>query len=143
MNDKCIISLIFELREKLNKYLMKVLKEQNLEGLCKTHACVLEILSNPDQEYFKMVEISEMIKRSKSTISEHINKLEKLGYITRTECKSDNRSIYISITEEGNEVLENLKLVNKLVLDKFQKDFSDGEKLLLHELIKKSCLNFD
>lgn len=50
----------------------------------------------------KMEEISLRFHISRSTATDYINNMEKLGYVTRVRGESDQREIFISPTEKGN-----------------------------------------
>lgn len=85
-------------------------------------------------------EISAKLKMKTGTLTPILNKLESNGYIEKIKDESDDRKIYIAITEKGLEIQNKAKdiprrLVENLNLsesdyDKYIKEFDDLEKSL-------------
>lgn len=72
---------------------------------------------------------SDLTKRThmqKSTVSESLSKLEKVGYIAKFSNDYDLRSVKISITKKGSAAYENLKKVT-----------DDAREELLHGISPK------
>jgi DNA-binding MarR family transcriptional regulator len=54
------------------------------------------------------VEIAEIMRLTRPTITEHLNYLEKKGFITKTPSKTDRRSIEVRLTKKGNQAQESI-----------------------------------
>ena len=95
---------------------------------------VLRILRGqyPKPSSLKMVK-ERMIDRMSDT-SRIIDKLVKKGFVARTECKNDRRSINLLITADGLKMLRKLdhidKSVNKLFSRLSEKQIRNLNKLL-------------
>ncbi|OHD36756.1 MAG: hypothetical protein A2015_09535 [Spirochaetes bacterium GWF1_31_7] len=103
MNNDTILYTISNLKEKLDKVIALELSSHGIKGLVLSHCAILEMLVNSDGQ-LKMKELTEMIKRTKSTVTELVNKLEINGYVTRSICTVDGRVCYVKITAKGREL---------------------------------------
>ena len=57
--------------------------------------------------------------------------------VKRTKHKEDNRSFLISITDKGIELIELVFPLNKKIIEEYLSVYSDEEKNLLLDLLKK------
>lgn len=73
-----------------------------------------ELSSNVRLGTIKAADLSELLERSRPSITRILNGLEKRGLITRTIDPNDRRSINIGLTEAGTEAL---KLANRKILN--------------------------
>jgi len=81
------------------------------------------------------LEIQEALGIKSPAMSEHITKLEKLGYITRTPSEKDRRARIIRFTPEGE------KMFNDLLAEETDKDLfsslTSEEQETLRQLLTK------
>ncbi|EHP89147.1 winged helix-turn-helix domain-containing protein [Methanotorris formicicus] len=71
--------------------------------ILKTKIDILKLLN---ERNYTVSELSEKLGKSKSTISEHLNVLYKMGLV---EKESYSKWVYYKITDKGKKVLENLE----------------------------------
>lgn len=78
---------------------------------------------------------------SKSTLSDAINKYEGLGLIKKTECLADKRNIYVSLTEQGLKVWDELAEIDQLIKAKMFKQFDDESQFNIEINVHKMMEN--
>lgn len=78
---------------------------------------------------------------SAATIAVSLKKLEKGGYINKEMDKGDNRLNQITITEKGNKVVEQSKLIFESTDRKVFEGFTEVEKHTLSNLLQKLDIN--
>lgn len=125
-NKNHIISIISSVHKKANEFIKKRLLENGIDDLLLPHGSILSVLY---KSHFplKVSEITEKIKRTKSTVTELIIKLEKNGYVTKTPSDSDMRVIYIGLTEKARNLEPIFKAISNEMLSSFYKDFTEEE----------------
>lgn len=86
-------------------------------------------------------EFCRFLDMDKSTVAKMMVKLESEGYIIKTNNKTDNRSTYIKPTKKSYEIYPKLKRIEQNWFNEITNDFSDIEKLIFFDLIKKATYN--
>jgi len=136
-----VIGVISNIREKSAQFINEELKNQGVEGLINSHGTVLSAMYDNDGK-MTMNGIAKFVGKRKSTITDMVKKLEKLGYVSREKSREDARVIEVSLTEKGWEFRETFKKVSKKLLDKTYEGFSKEEKEVLMGLLFKVRKNF-
>ena len=98
---------------------------------------------HPDQS--TATDIVKKQNLSKSHVSVSLKALEERGYVSRNFHGSDRRTIYLSLNESANEVLENGKIAIKDFLDSLFIDFDDTERTQFCEhlsRLKKNVMSY-
>jgi len=72
----------------------------------------IEILKKLNERNYTISELSKILGKSKSTISEHLNALYKMGLVDK---ESHSKWVYYKITTKGKKVLENLEALILMV----------------------------
>lgn len=126
MNRYLVISKITEVRSEIFKYIEEELKERGIEGLVVSHGNILDILYDNNGK-LTMKEISEGINRSKSTVTQLVDKLLLNGYVTKETNLEDKRFSYIVLTEKGLKIKNDFKEISDNVVNRFFKGFTEGE----------------
>ncbi|MCL1914760.1 MAG: MarR family transcriptional regulator [Eubacteriaceae bacterium] len=77
-------------------------------GLSIVSTSILEYIyrANRHGKSPRVSDLGVMLRVSSSTITQHINNLEKQGFVERTHSKEDKRNVNLSLTEKGDEALE-------------------------------------
>lgn len=135
------IGLIANIREKSAQFLNEELKKAGVEELNSSHGTILSALYDNDGQ-LTMNEISRYIARRKSSVTDMVRKLEKLGYIERKHDEKDARVINVSLTEKGEEFREIFLKISKALLEKIYVGFQDDEKEALVKSLVKIRKNF-
>ncbi len=107
------------------------------------------IKSIKDNPKMNLTGLSEHLNLSKSSVCLMTNKLVDEGYILRKENPKDRRNIYLITSPKGEEVLEDMKplqkqIFTKLLFDLKFEDMVDIEKNLkkLNKSIEKAIQKF-
>lgn len=141
MNKYMAISKIAQIRSEIFDYIEDELKKHNIEGLVVSHGNILDILYDNNGK-LTMKEISEGIKRSKSTVTQLVDKLLKAGYVTKEANAEDRRYFYIRLTKKGESVKKDFREISESVIERFFKDFTEKEVETLFLLLDRVINNF-
>ncbi|WP_010098367.1 MarR family winged helix-turn-helix transcriptional regulator [Ornithinibacillus scapharcae] len=82
-------------------------------------------------------EVSEAVLINTGSITYVIDKLEKRGLIERQHCKDDRRVVYIHITEEGKNLMDDIFPEHQRVIEEMMHDISDEEKVMVIDVLKR------
>ena len=67
---------------------------------------VLGALRDAPERSLRQVELAERVLLSNSGLSRLVDRIESKGLVERKSCPSDRRSFFVSLTDEGAEMLE-------------------------------------
>ncbi|MDP0505871.1 MAG: MarR family transcriptional regulator [Fusobacterium sp. JB019] len=137
-----IIGLISTINEKSSQYINEELKRNNITDIINSHGTIFSLLYMNEGRLTINKIVSKTGKR-KSTITDMVKKLEKLGYISKEKNKQDARITEIVLTENGWKFKESFKEISDNLLAKTYFDFTDEEKELLVSLLRKVKRNFE
>lgn len=140
MNKYLAISKISKIRNEVSGYIESELRKRGIEGLVVSHGNILDILYENNGK-LTMKEISEGIDRSKSTVTQLIDRLLKAGYVTKESVLEDKRYSYIVLTEKGLGIKKDFKEISQNVINDFFKDFTDAEIEILLLLLDRVIHN--
>lgn len=74
-------------------------------GLNHAHYAILITLANDAEKPIPMTELARIAGLSRSRLSHAIDSLEERGWVTRTTCSSDKRTLTAALTDAGRELL--------------------------------------
>jgi DNA-binding MarR family transcriptional regulator len=69
---------------------------------------VLAALRDTPDGQLRQVEIAERVLLSHSGLSRLIDRIEKQGLVERRMCETDRRAFFVSLTDEGREMLDRM-----------------------------------
>lgn len=141
MNKNMVISQVSKIKSEVFDYIECELKKRGIEGLVVSHGNILDILYDNNGK-LTMREISEGINRSKSTVTQLVDKLLKSGYVTKKADLEDKRISYIELTEKGLKIKNDFKEISENVIREFFKDFTKEETEILLSLLDRVIDNF-
>ncbi|MBR2743071.1 MAG: MarR family transcriptional regulator [Clostridia bacterium] len=75
------------------------------------------------------------IARPSATVA--VNKLAKKGYVTKTACADDGRSVKVFLTREGQKIDAYHRYYHRHMVRELTRDLSDEEKAVLLSAAKK------
>ncbi|MCT4632635.1 MAG: MarR family transcriptional regulator [Firmicutes bacterium] len=139
MNKKNVLGNLGKVKTKYNNKVNNELKDFELKGLCPSHGSILSALN--ENEKLTMKGISKLICKDKSTVTALVNKLIKLGYVSKHRCELDNRVSYITLTDEGHSVEKIFSNISGKLVEESFKDFTPDEIELLDKLLDKMVDN--
>lgn len=141
MNKYLAISKIARIRSEVFEYIEDELRKRGIEGLVVSHGNILNILYESNGQ-LTMKEISEGINRSKSTVTQLVDKLLKYGYVRKESYSGDKRYSYIILTEKGLNIKKDFQEISDDVVNIFFEDFKDNESEMLLSLLNRVINNF-
>ena len=112
-----------------------------LEAACDLPLARFEVLlqlRKVPEGRLKMNQIADAIVHSSGGTTRLIDRIEEAGYVTREHCPSDRRAIYVAISANGNQKLDEALNVHLDYLeDNLAKRLDDQERRTLTTLLKK------
>jgi DNA-binding MarR family transcriptional regulator len=113
--------------------LLQILKPHNIND---QHYNVLRILKGQHPEAVCPGYIKEVLLNKRGDLTRLIDKLTKLGHVSRQTNAENRRMVDISITDPGINLLKKLGKEVKTI-QKIKKNLSEEEAILLSELLDK------
>lgn len=126
---------------RINEFLKDKMRQIGKCEIVPSYAKVLKIVHINDGRV-QIKTIYDTILLQKSTVTEIINKLVKLGYLKKETCIKDKRISYVIETEKAKIFQEEFKKIQEELSDKLFSNFSDQEKEEFIRLISKAVKNF-
>ncbi len=113
--------------------------EKELEGITINQLNYLDVLFRLKKP--TITDIAKNLNIAKPSVSELINKLNKLGYAKKEKDEKDSRTIRILLTKKGKKIYEKYREWEDLSYDKaikiIQESLTDVELKILIELLSK------
>ncbi|MDC3417041.1 MarR family winged helix-turn-helix transcriptional regulator [Aquibacillus salsiterrae] len=111
------------------------------KGLNTTEFGVLELLYHRGDQ--PLQKIGDRILLASGSITYVVDKLEKKGYVKRVPCAEDRRITYASITEKGEQLLNDIFPSHWEQIEAITAGLEPDEKLEAIALLKKLGMNAD
>jgi DNA-binding MarR family transcriptional regulator len=131
-----LISKIHQLSQRIFN---KILTENKLESFSSSQGRIIFVLLQTNR-----IPIHELVKKTqltKSTLSSHLDNLEKSGFIKRIPSKKDKREIIIESTELVYNVREKYLQASKDMTKIFYNEFTEEEIDLFEKLLNRCLRN--
>lgn len=141
MNKYLAVSQFSKIKNEIIYYIESELKKRGIEGLVVSHGNILDILYTNNGK-LSMKEICEGINRSKSTVTQLVDKLLKDGYVTKETDLEDRRFSYIILTEKGLRIKKDFREISDNVVKQIFHDFTAEETESLLLLLDRVINNF-
>ena len=97
--------IISSLRFAVYRFIEDELKKNGVRGLMYTHGAVLFALYSNGGS-MRLSDIATLINRTRPTVTVLVDRLEKAGYVERTEFSGDGRTIIVKTTVRGDGLRE-------------------------------------
>lgn len=126
----------------INDFLKNKLKETGNDDIVPSHGAILSIVyTNGGRVQIKT--ICDTLLKQKTTITEMINRLVRLGYLTKEGSNEDKRMTYVVATQKALDYYENFEMISNQLLTKVYQGFSEEEKIEFTKLMLKALGNFN
>lgn len=135
-----VASLISNIRDSVNKFIIVELENHGIQGFVPSHGDILMYLYHHD--HVTMKELAEHIHRTKPTVTILVNKLVEYGYVMKEKDTSDKRATYIKLTTKGKELQPVFKLISARVKEMMYGGFSEEEGMQLENLLENLLRRF-
>ena len=127
--------LISKIKQISGRIFDKKLKNHDITDLNTAQGRIVFSLWQND-----VIPISELVRitaLSKTTLTSMLNRLEKIGYITRSSDRDDNRKVIVSLTEKSKLLKERYEIVSQEMTSLFydglaESQIDEFEKILTH-----------
>jgi len=135
MNRKCT-NLPFLVLMRTSKGIQESLKlEMAKYNLSITEFSVLEVLYHKGKQTIQQIGHSILI--SSGSMTYVIDRLEHKGFINRTACPDDRRAIHVTLTDEGNSLMEKIMPKQQQWVDGVFSSLNTEESEIFVNLLKK------
>lgn len=139
---KLLINIPVILCRNMNRKLISSILRDMPNDLSQHHFAILKLLK--EKETLNITEVVEALSITKPQMTTSADKLIKIGYITRENKYSDRRKLFLSLTEEGREAVEQIDKRISVLADEILAELSVLELKQLEEgliLLEKLCIN--
>lgn len=89
----------------------------------------------------KMSEIAQILGLTAGAVTAASDRLIDNGYVTRIRDKKDRRIVYLGITEEGKEMLQQLRAVGRTKMTEAFRHISDVEMPMMIDIFEQAAAN--
>ncbi len=137
MTYTTIFSYASRLREIGNRFILSELKKAGLNDIVPSHGDVMARLLIA--ETCNMGELAKHVRRTKSTVTVLVEKLERSGYVRREPDPADSRGVLVRLTDKGR-ALEPAFLSISAGLQQLIAERLDPEETALLEKLLKKCV---
>ena len=135
MNRKCT-NLPFLVLMRTSKGIQESLKlEMAKYNLSITEFSVLEVLYHKGKQTIQQIGHSILI--SSGSMTYVIDRLEHKGFINRSACPDDRRAIHVTLTDEGNSLMEKIMPKQQQWVDGMFSSLNTEESEIFVNLLKK------
>ena len=141
-NKQYTIHFISKTKKRATKFIEEELKKHGINDLAHSHGSILSVLYKEDNGLM-MKDIANLIGKNKSTVTELVNKLLKLGYIKKEKSQTDKRVTLISLTEKGKSIRDTFDTISQNLVKTAYQGFTNEEEETFLRLLKKLYTNFD
>lgn len=141
-NKNIIIGLISTISEKSSQYINDELRKNGVVDIINSHGTIFSLLYL-NKGRITINQIVNKTGKRKSTITDMVKKLEKLGYIIKEKNNDDARITEIVLTDKGWQFKDLFKDISDKLLDTTYFNFTEEEKQTLTDLLFKVKTNFE
>lgn len=140
METKAIAAIISDTRASINRQLLQELKRFGVEGLAPSHGNILFHLFNNDQ--VTMTDLAKAVRRDKSTVTALVAKLVSSGYVQKTCCAHDQRTVYVSLSPKGEALKPVFEEISAGLIARIWQGIDESEQVEVVRILKKIRGNF-
>ncbi len=137
---KVFFSLISRIREKSHKMIEKELENYGFKELKPSYGTIFGVMYK-NKGSIPLKNLIAETKKSKTTIIEHIKKLENLGYIRREKDKQDDRLNLVILTEKSYEIYPKFMGISDKIIEKAFGNIEEENILIFEKVLEKIFKN--
>jgi MarR family transcriptional regulator, organic hydroperoxide resistance regulator len=134
-----IIYLAARLRDRAYTFITEELERMNVEG-APSHGAILVALLR--HQPLSLTELSQIIDKKKSSTTELVDKLIRLGYVEKTTDEHDQRIKLIRLTEKSLALKSRFAELTEKLMAKTYRGISVEEQQQVVNLLAKIVNNF-
>lgn len=104
---------------------------------------VLAALLRADNHVLSPFELQDLILISSGGLSNRMKRLEKNGWITRTQARKDARGVVVSLTESGKALVEKAVVAHLALENSLIESLNEADAKSLQQLLRGLLINVD
>ncbi len=135
-----VVFLAAELRDNAYEHVAGELRRLGMTGLAPSHGAILITLYR--EKALSLKDLAVHINKKKSSTTELVDKLIRLGYVEKTTSEEDQRVKLVRLTPKSLSHKEDFKTLSANVNGRVFKGFTDEEQQELVRLLAKSLKNY-
>jgi DNA-binding MarR family transcriptional regulator len=135
-----IVFLTAQLRDCAYEHVTSELKRLGLIDLAPSHGAILITLYR--EKALSLKDLSIRINKKKSSTTELVDKLIRLGYVEKTTSTEDQRVKLVGLTPRSVALKDDFKTLSAHVNDRIYKGFSKEEQQQFTYLLTKALKNY-
>lgn len=135
MRETMIFSYASRLREAGNVFILAELAKGGLRDLAPSHGDILHYLLA--EKELNMSELAVRTRRTRSTVTALVSKLERGGYVERFPDPIDSRGVKVRLTEKGRALKPVFESVSRGLQSLIRLRLSEDEAQQLEALLAK------
>jgi MarR family 2-MHQ and catechol resistance regulon transcriptional repressor len=135
MERKCTNLPYLELMQTSKEVQERMRLEITKYNLRITEFSVLEVLYHKGKQTIQQIGNSILI--SSGSMTYVIDKLEQRGLLNRNACPDDRRVIHVTLTDDGNDLMENIMPKHQELVDYMLGSLNNDEEKIFVNLLKK------
>lgn len=113
----------------------RIMTECGVSGLTARQVSYLRTINEEGEVTF--TRLAEITQNSKPTITETINRFERMAFVYREPCAGDRRICYIRLTERGERIAKAESDATRRLIDRLVKSLDEEEQEILIRLLAK------
>jgi DNA-binding MarR family transcriptional regulator len=135
-----IVFLAAQLRDNAYAHVTRELKRLGLVDLAPSHGAILITLYR--EKALSLKDLSVRINKKKSSTTELVDKLIRLGYVEKTTSTEDQRMKLVGLTSKSLALKGDFKTLSDNVNGLVYKGFTEEEQQQFSYLLAKSLKNY-
>ena len=135
-----IVFLTAQLRDSAYEHVTSELKRLGMNGLAPSHGAILITLYR--EKALSLKELSIRINKKKSSTTELVDKLIRLGYVEKAISTEDQRVKLVRLTEQSLLLKDVFRELSENVNGRVYKGFTEDEQQQLTYLLSKALKNY-
>lgn len=90
-----------------------------------------------DSRKCRLTELAEKLDVKPSAVTVMIDRLQKAGYVTRSNDTADRRVIFVELTEDGRDILKKAQQIREDIVGSYLSHFGTEEARIATEVLEK------
>ena len=136
MNNQQIIEQAIEMISRLMAELeAQVFAQEGFSDLTMRQLLYLETIAQLDRPTFS--QLAQELTVTKPSVTAIIQKLNRMGYVTKVQSHEDRRVHHIMLTTKGEQINEMHEKTHKLLAERLTENLSEDEVQQLTSLLQK------
>jgi DNA-binding MarR family transcriptional regulator len=135
-----IVFLAAQLRDYAYEHVTRELKRLGMVDLAPSHGAILITLYR--EKALSLKNLSVRINKKKSSTTELVDKLIRLGYVEKTTSTEDQRVKLVRLTPKSLALKDDFKTFSDNVNGRVYKGFTEDEQQQLTYLLSKALKNY-